>query len=63
MTYFSLNAAVALVVSKIATDFKEGVEIAREVIRSGKTQDKLRQMIRYCGDLEKLREAEKRLLA
>jgi anthranilate phosphoribosyltransferase len=57
-----LNAAAALIVSKITQDFKDGVEIAREAIKSGKAQDKLSQMIKYCGDPEKLREAEKKFL-
>ncbi len=55
-----LNAAAALVVSKIASNLKEGVEFARDTIKSGKARDKLSQMIRYCGDLEKLEEAEKK---
>jgi anthranilate phosphoribosyltransferase len=55
-----LNAAAALVVGKIASNLKEGVEFARDAIKSGKARDKLSQMIRYCGDLEKLEEAEKR---
>jgi anthranilate phosphoribosyltransferase len=55
-----LNAAAALVVGKIASNLKEGVEYARQAIKSGKARDKLSQMIRYCGDLEKLKEAEKR---
>ena len=54
-----LNAAAALVVGKIASNLKEGVEYARQAIKSGKARDKLSQMIRYCGDLEKLKEAEK----
>ena len=54
-----LNAAAALVVGKIASNLKEGVEFARDAIKSGKARDKLSQMIRYCGDLEKLKEAEK----
>jgi len=57
-----LNAAAALMISKIAPDFKEGVEIAREAIKSGKAQDKLMQLIKYCGDYEKLKEAEKTFL-
>ena len=57
-----LNAAAALVVSKIAQDFKDGVEIARDAIKSGKAQDRLSQMIKYCGDLEKLKEAESKFL-
>lgn len=55
-----LNAAAALVVGKIALDFKDGVEIARDAIKSGKARDRLVQLIKYCGDLEKLREAEKK---
>ena len=57
-----LNAAAALVVSKITQDFKDGVEIAREAIKSGKAQDKLLQLIKYCGDPEKLKEIEKKFL-
>jgi len=57
-----LNAAAALVVSKITQDFKDGVEIARETIKSGKAQDRLLQLIKYCGDAEKLKEIEKKLL-
>jgi anthranilate phosphoribosyltransferase len=55
-----LNAAAALVVSKVASNLKEGVQTASDVIKSGKAQDKLSQMIKYCGDLEKLKEAEKK---
>jgi anthranilate phosphoribosyltransferase len=55
-----LNAAAALVVSKNASNLKEGIGYARDVIKSGKARDKLSQMIRYCGDLEKLKEAEKK---
>ncbi len=56
----ALNAAAALVVGKIASNLKEGLEDARQAMKSGKAIDKLSEMIRYCGDLEKLREAEKR---
>jgi anthranilate phosphoribosyltransferase len=58
----ALNAAAALVVGKVAQDFKDGVEIARDAIKSGKAQDRLAQLIKYCGDLEKLKEAEKKFL-
>lgn len=57
-----LNAAAALVVGKVAQDFKDGIEIARNAIKSGKAQEKMSQLIKYCGDLEKLRQAEKRFL-
>ena len=55
-----LNAAAALVVSKISSNLKEGVEYARDAIKSGKARDRLSQLIKYCGDVEKLKEAEKR---
>jgi anthranilate phosphoribosyltransferase len=57
-----LNASAALVVAKIAKDFKDGVEIARDTIKSGKAQDKLAQLIKYCDSLEKLKESEKKFL-
>ncbi|MDQ5842443.1 MAG: anthranilate phosphoribosyltransferase [Thermoproteota archaeon] len=55
-----LNAAAALVISKVSSNLKEGVQYARDAIRSGKARDKLSQLIKYCGDLEKLKEAEKK---
>ena len=55
-----LNAAAALVISKNASNLKEGVEYARDAIKSGKARDKLFQLIKYCGDLDILKEAEKR---
>lgn len=58
-----LNAAAALIVAKIAQDFKEGVEIARDTIKSGKAREKLSQLVKYCGDLEKLKESEQKLLS
>lgn len=57
-----LNAAAALVIGKVAQDFKDGVEIAKDVIKSGKAEDKLSQLVKYCGNLEKLRESEKKFL-
>jgi anthranilate phosphoribosyltransferase len=55
-----LNAAAALVVGKIASNLKEGVDYARDAIKSGKAGEKLSQLIRFCGDFEKLKEAEKK---
>jgi anthranilate phosphoribosyltransferase len=49
------------VVGKVATDFKEGVEIARTAIKNGSAKEKLAQLVASCGDLEKLRKAEKAL--
>ena len=55
-----LNAAAALVISKIARDFRDGVEMARNAIKNGKAQDKLMRLIDFCGNVDKLREAEKK---
>lgn len=57
-----LNAAAALIVGKIAQDFNDGVEIAKDAIKSGKARERLSQLIKYCGDSEKLRESEKKFL-
>lgn len=57
-----LNAAAALVIGKVAPDFRDGVEIAKDVIKSGKAEDKLSQLVKYCGNLEKLKESEKKFL-
>lgn len=55
-----LNASAALVVGKVASDLKEGVEIARRAIKSGQAQEKLMQLISECGNKEALEQAEKK---
>jgi anthranilate phosphoribosyltransferase len=57
-----LNASAALVVGKVAKDFKEGVEIARSALKDGKAAKKLLQLIEECGDTEKLKEAERKFI-
>ncbi len=57
-----LNAAAALTVGKVVTDIKDGIEVARQAIKSGKSGEKLSQLIKNCGNLEKLQEAEKKFL-
>ena len=57
-----LNSSAALVIAKLASNFKEGIDLSRAAIRSGKAKDKLLQMIKYCGVTEKLETAEKTLL-
>ncbi|MER3407959.1 MAG: anthranilate phosphoribosyltransferase, partial [Nitrososphaera sp.] len=56
-----LNASAALVVGKVAIDLKEGVEIARTAIKNESAKEKLAHLVASCGDLEKLRKAEKAL--
>ena len=57
-----LNASAALVIGKVARDFKEGVQIARSAIKEGKSQRKLLQLIQSCGNREKLEDAEKKFI-
>jgi len=44
-----INAAAALVAAEVAKDFRSGVLIAREAIRSGKAGDKLMALIRFTN--------------
>ena len=54
-----LNSAAALVVSNIARNFKEGIEISRTVIKEEKARKKLENFIDLSGNIKKLREVEK----
>jgi anthranilate phosphoribosyltransferase len=57
-----LNTSAALVVGRIAKDFKEGIDIARSSIKAGKPQKKLVELIRYCGNEERLELAIKKFI-
>jgi anthranilate phosphoribosyltransferase len=57
-----MNAAAALVVGKVVEDLKDGVAIARQAIRDGRAREKLTQLVKSCGNPDKLAEAEKRFL-
>ena len=54
-----LNSAPVLVLSDIAKDIKEGIDISRSVIREEKARKKLENLVGYSGQKEKLKEAEK----
>lgn len=54
-----LNSALVLVLSDIAKDIKEGIDISRSVIKEGKARKKLEDLISFYGDKEKLFEVEK----
>jgi anthranilate phosphoribosyltransferase len=57
-----MNSAAAVIVGGKASDFKEGVEVAREAIDSGKAHEKLRKLIKETGgDVSKLEDLEGRL--
>lgn len=54
-----MNSAAAMIVGGKASNFKEGVEVAREAIDSGKAYEKLRALIRATGgDMSKLEALE-----
>lgn len=57
-----INAAAALAVGKVAADLKEGVSVARQAIKEGQAKEKLAQLVRSCGDSDKLAQAEKKFL-
>ncbi|HEY6668064.1 MAG TPA: anthranilate phosphoribosyltransferase [Candidatus Nitrosopolaris sp.] len=56
-----LNAAAALVVGRVAKNLQEGVDIARDTIKKGKSRKKLLQLIDTCGNKHRLEEAERTL--
>ena len=55
----ALNAAGGLIVSNIADSFTDAVELALNVIHSGKAFDKLENFVKNCGDIEKLEGVKK----
>ncbi len=44
-----INAAAALVAAEVAKDFRDGVFMAREAIRSGKAREKLAALIKFTN--------------
>jgi len=55
----ALNAAGGLVISDIADNFTDAVELALDTIHSGKALDKLENFVKNYGNIEKLDDAEK----
>ena len=56
-----LNSSPVLVLSKIAKNLKEGIDISRSVIREGKARKKLEDLITFCGNKDRLAEIENHL--
>jgi len=54
----ALNAAAGLIISGIADDFHDAIPIALDSIKSGKAYDAFRNLIRYCGNIQKVEELE-----
>ena len=55
----ALNAAGGLIISNIADNFTDAVELALNTINSGKAFDKLENFVKNCGDIEKLEGVKK----
>ena len=55
----ALNAAAGLIISDIANDFQDATQIALNSIKSGKAYDIFRNLIHFCGNMQKVEEFEK----
>ena len=55
----ALNAAGGLIVSDMADNFADAVELALDTIHSGRAFDKLENFVKNCGDIEKIEGAKK----
>ncbi|MDQ1280333.1 MAG: anthranilate phosphoribosyltransferase [Thermoproteota archaeon] len=55
-----VNAAAGVIVGGKASDFNEGLEIARKSIESGAAYGKLRELVKACGDIATFEEVESR---
>jgi len=55
-----LNCSLALLVAEKVDSIKDGIDMARNSLRSAAPKIKLRQMINHCGNLERLEDIEKR---
>ncbi|TBR24078.1 MAG: anthranilate phosphoribosyltransferase [Candidatus Nitrosotenuis sp.] len=53
-----LNAAGGLMVSNIAENFEDAIEIATQTIKNEKAYSLLTDFVKSCGQVEKLKEAE-----
>jgi len=54
----ALNAAGGLVVANVANDFKNGLEIALDTIKSGMSYSLFEDFVRFCGNVKKLKELQ-----
>ena len=55
----ALNAAAGFIISGMANDFREAVQIALNTIKNGKGSDVFKNVIRFCGDVSKIEELYK----
>lgn len=55
----ALNAAAGLIISDLANDFADATQIALDSIKSGKAYNVFRNLIGFCGNIQKVEEFEK----
>ena len=55
-----LNAAASLIVANKADSFEDAIELARKAVQSGKAYEKLRSLIKICGNISVFEELEKK---
>lgn len=55
----ALNAAAGLIISDLASDFKDATQIALETIKNGKAFGAFKSLIGFCGNIQKIEELEK----
>jgi anthranilate phosphoribosyltransferase len=55
-----LNAAASLIVANKADSFEDAIELARKTLQSGKAYEKLKSLIKTCGNISVFEELEKK---
>ena len=56
----ALNAAAGLIISDLAVDFKDATQLALDSIKSGKAYSVFKNLISFCGNMQKIEEFERR---
>ena len=55
----ALNAAAGLIISDITNDFKDATQIALNSIKNGNAYKVFRNLVSFCGNMQKVEELEK----
>lgn len=55
-----MNAAASLYIMDKVSNFKEGVELAKQILEENKASDKLIELVKTIGDIEKLNQWKKK---
>src|SRR5574338_443138 len=55
----ALNSAAGLIISDMANDFSDATQISLESLKSGKAYSVFRNLVGFCGNIQKVEEFEK----